>query len=144
MKNLIVLVFCLLSIMVSAQSEAKNCYDSYADKFEERGANQVSDGWHEHVIITVRTGNDAQCLVGKVKVENGSVKVMHIGFADGTYEKDPIRKTWKHDKVSSPVIENGISKTMITVDNELYNVIFPKSIKPKKKQYQAAPSADDL
>lgn len=145
MKNLFIVLFTIFSIALSAQeADEKNCYQKYADKFEERGANEIEDGWHEGVIITIRTGNDAQCLMGKVKVEGGNVVAMYIAYADGTYEKDPIRKTWKHDNISFATVENGISKTLITVDNELYNVIFPKAIKPKKKSYQAAPSADDL
>lgn len=144
MKNLLAALFVLSISLLNAQTESKNCYHSYADKFELRGANPIENGWHEGIIITIRTGNDAQCLLGKAKVEGQLVKAIYIAYADGTYEKEPVIKTWKHDDKFMPIIENGISKTMITVDNELYNVIFPKSIKPKKKQYQAAPSADDL
>jgi hypothetical protein len=41
-------------------------------------------------------------------------------------------------------IINGISRAAVTVDDEIVNVIFIKQIKPPKKKFESAPSADDL
>ena len=68
---------------------------------------------------------------------------MFMRYADGTYESKPIQKAYKHEDEQA-FITNGISKTRITVDDELINVIFRESIKPPKKQYSTAPDPDDL
>ena len=39
-------------------------------------------------------------------------------------------------------IENGMSRTMVTVDDELITVLFVKSIRPKKKKYVKAADPD--
>lgn len=48
----ILLSFLLLgsALLMNAQTQpALNCFEKYAKKFEERGANNVEDGWHEGV-----------------------------------------------------------------------------------------------
>ena len=43
-------------------------------------------------------------------------------------------------KFEAPMtIVNGISLTMLTMDDDLINVIFPKTLKPKKVGYTSAP-----
>lgn len=141
MKILFTILFSLVTMLSFGQDD-RNCYDKYADKFQERGAFEVEDGWYENVIITFRKDDHAECLFGKVKVENGAVTVIYLKYADGTYEENPIKKKYKHEDPAT--IVNGISKTKITEDNELINVIFVKSIKPPKKKYSEAPNPDDL
>ena len=117
-----------------------NCYDKYAKKFEERGANEVEDGWHDDVVVTFRKGSNADCLIGKVLVEEGKITQIQIANADGTYE-------WYKKKFKTAIaftITNGISATQITVDDELINVIFVKHIRPPKKKFMVAPDPDDL
>lgn len=136
----LILPFCLILMLTSAQDEELNCYQKYAKKFEERGANDVEDGWHEKVVITFRQGSMADCYFGKVRVEDGAVTQIYIKNADGSY--DLFKKQFKHE--TKATITNGISKTLITVDDELINVVFRGHIKPAKKKYLTAPDPDDL
>lgn len=117
-----------------------NCYQKYAKKFEERGAKDVPDGWHEEVVLTFRQGSNADCLYGKVRVEKGIITQFHIRNTDGTY--DMYTKQFKHE--TKATITNGISATLVTVDDELVNAIFRKFIKAPKKKAAAAPDPDDL
>jgi len=136
------LVLSFVSTTVFAGGEdGSNCYEAYNKKFTERGANDVKDGWYENVVITFRQGNQADCVLGKVQVEKGSVTQMYLKNVDGTYQI--FTKKWKHDN-STSTISNGISKSRLTIDNEIINVIFTTSIKPPKKKIAIAPSADDL
>ena len=66
----------------------------------------------------------------KVQVEKGAVTQMYIKNEDGSYQI--FTKHWKHEEKA--VISNGISKSRITVDGEIVNIIFVKSIKPPKKK----------
>lgn len=113
-----------------------NCYQTYAKLFEDRGANPAVDGWADNVIITVRKGTEADCFVGKVRILKDTVADMFIKFSDGDMERFQ-KKFKKFDKATT--IINGISTTMVTIDDELVNIIFPDLLKPKKKAYQRAP-----
>ncbi len=121
---------------LSAQDN-KSCYQKYAHVFEVRGSKSIEDGTHENVIVTIRKGSFADCFVGKVKVVNGFVVLnsIQLSFVDGSFEKFD-RSYQDKDPV---VITNGISKTMITKDEELVNVMFVDAIKPKKKAFKRAP-----
>jgi len=140
MKKLILsAAFIASSAIISAQ-ENSTCYQKYAKVFEVRGANTVEDGIHDNVIISIRKGSFADCFVGRVKVEGGIVdqKTMQMSFVDGSFE--PFRRSYKYD---DPIeIINGISKTMVSNDEELVNILFIDAIKPKKKAYKRAPEPD--
>ncbi len=129
-----------ISSTIFAQGEALNCYQKYAKKFEQRGANEVSDGWDEDVVVTFRQGSTSECLMGKVKVEKGIITQIYLRNTDGSYEI--YTKQFKHETKAS--VTNGISKTLVTVDDILVNIIFRKSIKPPKKKVTVAPDPDDL
>ena len=110
----ILLSFLLLgsSLLMNAQTQpALNCFEKYAKKFEERGANNVEDGWHEGVVISIRKGSVAECIPGKVKVENGRIVAIYRQFSDGTFEETPMKKTYKSG--SEIVIVNGISYSIL-------------------------------
>ena len=143
MKNLVFgLILSVFSVSVLAgEGNSYNCYEAYNKKFAERGANEVKDGWYENVVITFRQGNQADCVLGKVQVEKGSVTQMYLKNIDGTYQI--FTKKWKHEN-SKSIVSNGISKSRLTIDNEIVNVIFTTSIKPPKKKIAVAPSPDDL
>ena len=143
MKKLVFgLILSVFSISVLAgDGNSDNCYEAYNKKFAERGANEVKDGWYENVVITFRQGNQADCVLGKVQVEKGSVTQMYLKNIDGTYQI--FTKKWKHEN-SKSIVSNGISKSRLTIDNEIVNVIFTTSIKPPKKKIAVAPSPDDL
>lgn len=144
MKKLLIAltVLPLFSILVAATPAGSvgSCYDRYAKKFEERGADEVDNGWHEGVVITFRKGSNADCYVGMVRVEEKKITQLKIRNSDGTYEL----YTQKFKAGGDFVISGGISTTQITMDDELVNVVFVKHIKPPKKKFTAAPDPDDL
>lgn len=135
MKN--ILTISLLLIGSATYCQTQTCYQKYAQVFELRGANEVKDGTHENIIVTIRKGSFADCFIGKVKVENGVIQInsLQLSYVDDSYE--PFRRTYKSTEAVS--IINGMSKTMITEDDELINIMFVDAIKPKKKAYKKAP-----
>tara|TARA_R110002049_G_scaffold16388_8_gene65350 strand:- start:6540 stop:6971 length:432 start_codon:yes stop_codon:yes gene_type:complete len=137
MRTLLIAALTLLSTSFSTAQEGSNCYQDYAKVFETRGADEVADGTYDNVVITIRKGTFADCFIGKVTVEGGKINGnnIQIQLIDKTFEQ--LEKKSKYDKFLN--ITNGISKTMVTVEDELINVMFVKSIKPKKKAYNRAP-----
>ena len=119
----------------TTSAPASNCYTRWEEKFEERGATEVKDGVYDDVIISVRSGPEAQCYSGKVEVKDGKIISMSRKLADGTYEAYKPKLKYEIPMV----ITNGISATLLTMDDDLINVIFPKTLKPKKVGYTAAP-----
>lgn len=138
-KKLILPALFLFTFAVNAQPPSQNednCYQTYAKLFEERGANTVAEGWADNVVITIRTGNEADCYIGKVRILKDTIADIFIKFSDGDMER--LQKKFKKFEKTITVL-NGISTTMVTIDGELINVIFPDLLKPKKKAYQRAP-----
>ncbi|KAA3646966.1 MAG: hypothetical protein DWP98_09750 [Bacteroidetes bacterium] len=136
MKNLLIVLALILSANLSAQSD-QTCFQKYAKVFEMRGADPVSDGTYKDVIVTIRKGSFADCFVGKVVVKNGAIdrNSIALSFVDNTFE--PLRRSFKDSDVVN--IINGMSKTMLTDDEELINIMFVSAIKPKKKAFKKAP-----
>lgn len=118
-----------------------NCYLKWAQRFEERGAFDVEDGSYTNVIITFRNGSNANCFNGKTDVKDGKITGIYLKMEDNSYEQ--VKRKWKYE-IKDLTIVNGISKTLITVDDELINVMFVKKIKPKKKGYEKAPDPGDF
>ncbi len=136
MRHFLNLALIIAFSSLTAQSTT-TCYQKYAKVFEVRGANEVPDGTYEEVIVTIRKGSFADCLIGKVKVKNGIIdrNSIALSFVDGTFE--PMHRSYKNNE---PVtILNGMSKTMLTDDEELINILFVNAIKPKKKAFKKAP-----
>ena len=131
----------IVSIAFSQNSPQVTCYAKYAKVFEKRGAKDVIDGTYDNVIITIRKGSMADCFYGKVTLKNGEIDYqnMYLKFEDATFEK--LDLTFKNEKKSISIV-NGISNTVVTEDEELVNVLFEKSIKPKKKKYAKAAEPD--
>ncbi|MDQ3046322.1 MAG: hypothetical protein M3R27_02160 [Bacteroidota bacterium] len=137
-------LFLAVSLVTVAQTKKSddetNCYLKWAQKFEDRGADDVADGTYEDVIITFRNGSGAECYNGKCEVKEGKVKLMFIKMEDGSFEQ--VKKKMRYD---FPVtITNGMSKTVLTLEDELINVLWVKKIKPKKAGFvKAAEPTDD-
>lgn len=137
----------LLIIISSAHSQTKvdntkiDCHQKYAQVFEKRGATEVTDGIYDDIIITFRKGSSADCFYGKVKVQQGKINTyeMYLKFEDNTYEKIQRKYRYPEEEVT---IEGGMSRTMVTVDDELITIMFVKNIKPKKKSYVKAGDPD--
>ncbi|MCX7729285.1 MAG: hypothetical protein N2203_07435 [Bacteroidia bacterium] len=121
----------------NTKKDEMNCYNKWAAKFEERGAEEVKDGVYTDVIVTVRYKGNATCYSGKVEIIEGKVGKFYILLEDGTY--DEFKKTWKNNSNKDKKIINGISETMITIHNELVNILFPSKLKPKKPKPRMAP-----
>ena len=147
MKKIITTLTLILSVNVAIDAqigkkteEESNCYLKWAQKFEERGAEDVADGSYADVIITFRNGSDAQCYNGKCDVKDGKITAMYLKMEDGSFEL--VKKKLRYD---FPItITNGMSKTVLTLEDELINVLFVKKIKPKKAGFvKAADPGDD-
>lgn len=145
MKKIVTIaaLFAGLSINTYAQSakavDESNCYLKWAQKFETRGAEDVADGTYADVIITFRNGSEAECFNGKCDVKDGKIIAMYTKLEDGTYSI--VKKKLRYE---FPVtITNGISKTVLTMEDELINVLFIKKIKPKKAGFEKAPEPTD-
>ncbi len=135
-KFLITASFLICSVFLNAQ-ESATCYQKYAKVFEIRGANDVEDGTYDDVIITIRKGRFADCFLGKATVKNGEVvkNSIKLSYVDDSFES--LNRSYKYDEPIT--IVEGISKTLLTNDEELINIMFVGSIKPKKKALKRAP-----
>jgi len=118
-----------------------NCYNKWAAKFEDRGAEEIKDGVYEDVIITNRQGSKATCNNGKAEVREGKIVKFYVLLSDGSHEE--VKRTWKNKSNENVTIINGISKSMISIHNELVNVLWPNKIKPKKAKPTSAPDPTD-
>jgi hypothetical protein len=125
--------------VLRAQSEEASCYSQWAKAFEVRGADDVKDGWHDGVVISIRSGSRTKCFTAKVEVTNQVIKEIFIKFVDGKFEL--YKPDWKYPEQTASII-NGISKTLQTKDDELVNLIFINHLKPKKKAFELAPLPD--
>ena len=139
--TLICLSLGLSNFSFAQAEEESNCYLDYVRVFEERGAFEVEDGSHDNVIITFRYGSTAECYNGKADVVDGQVVAMYLRLEDGSFEE--LKRKYKYE-IKEITVKGGISRTIITPIDELINVLFVKTIKPKKKGYEKAPSASDL
>lgn len=150
MKKTITTLFTVLALSASVKAQnaagtkapesETNCYLKWAQKFEDRGAEDVADGVYTDVIITFRNGSEADCFNGKCEVKEGKIVAMYIKMEDGNFEL--IKKKLRYD---FPItITNGMSKTVLTFEDELINVLFVKKIKAKKAGFvKAAEPTDD-
>lgn len=133
------LYFILTLLLISGSFSAQDlftCYDEWRKVFENRGADPVSDGEHDNVVVTVRLGDEAMCYTGKAIVKNGLIVKVFLYFDDETAEEEPYE--WETIEFQWTVY-NGISKTRKTKDDEMVNIMFTDLIKPKKKKLKEAP-----
>ncbi len=136
-------IFIGFAIIANAQNtsnEETNCYYKWAKKFDERGAEEIADGSYLDVIISFRSGSEAECFNGKCDVKAGRVTTMYLKMEDGSFEV--IKKKPRYDNVPL-VITNGMTSPYLTIDGELINVLFVKKIKPKKASFQKAAEPTD-
>lgn len=143
MKKLLLLTALTLGFGAFGQEKTPelNCYNKWAAKFEERGADPVKDGVYENVIVTIRQGSKATCYNGKVEVHGGYITQFWILLNDGSLEE--VKRTWKNASDKNVNIVNGISKSMVSVHGELINVLWPAMIKAKKAKPTLAPDPTD-
>jgi hypothetical protein len=143
-KLLFAVTVLLTTTQINAQNEEPReltCYNKWSQKFDERGAEEVEDGVYTDVIITSRIGSKANCWSGKAEVRNKKLVKCWIIKEDNSF--DEVVRTWRGNSNKDVTIINGISTSMITVHNELINVLWPKKIKAKKAAAKKAPDPTD-
>jgi hypothetical protein len=143
-KILLVVTVLLTTVQIQAQNEEPReltCYNKWSQKFDERGAEEIEDGVYTDVIITSRIGSKANCWSGKAEVRNKKLVKCYIIKEDNSEEE--VTRTWKNNSNKEVTIINGVSTSMITVHNELINVLWPKKIKAKKAAAKKAPDPSD-
>src|SRR5690606_24459708 len=108
MRKLLLLTAVFISLNGFGQDKQVelNCYNKWAAKFEERGAEDVKDGVYEDVIVTNRQGSKATCYNGKAEVRNGIIVRFYIMLNDGSHEE--VKRTWKNNSEKDVNIVNGI------------------------------------
>ena len=143
-KLLIAVTLLLTTAQIKAQNEEPReltCYNKWSQKFDERGAEEVEDGVYTDVIITSRIGSKANCWSGKAEVRNRKLVKCWIIKEDNSEEE--VTRTWKNNSNKEVSIINGVSSSIITVHNELINVLWHKKIKAKKASDKKAPEPTD-
>ncbi|MDF3029219.1 MAG: hypothetical protein K0S23_3526 [Fluviicola sp.] len=140
MKNILLAILTLtLGFSASAQDD---CFKKLEEAFSKRGSYTVADDMHRNVIVSFFTPEGTECLTGKARVENGSVVSVFLQYDDGTYYL--LEKKFYNAKKTSPIVTNGISEMIFTVDGEKFRVVFIDKLKPKAKSYKQANLPDDL
>ncbi|MGE0567188.1 MAG: hypothetical protein AB7O73_04505 [Bacteroidia bacterium] len=144
-RKIIALVALVVAFTGGVQAQKSksdlSCYNKWAMKFEERGAEDIKDGIYTDVIVTSRLGNKAVCYSGKAEVLKGKLVKFYTLLSDGQY--DEVKRTWKNKSNDDVSIINGMSNSMITVHNEVINVLWPSALKSKKAKPILAPDPDE-
>jgi hypothetical protein len=135
----------LLPVMqLSAQNSSKqddddSCYRKWYRIFKLRGADEVTDGEYDNVVISFRQGTHGNCYYGKCVVKKGKVKEVYIKVIDGKYEKVEM------DPKEDILIANGISDAIVAKlkgERQVLNVIFKDKLRPKGNSFEQAPDPD--
>jgi hypothetical protein len=129
----------------NAASTETTCFNQWQRAFEMRGAFDIKEGWHENVVVSIRNASSTNCFTAKVLVEKNVVQRIFLMYVDGKYEL--FTPSPKGDKERQQMtISNGMSRPLITIEEDIINVIFPESLKPKKPEFKKAPPPplDDL
>lgn len=141
MKNILLAVL-TLTMGYSVSAQEGDCFKKLEDAFTKRGSYTVADDMHRNVIVSFFTPDGTECLTGKARVENGAVVSLFLQYDDGTFYL--MEKKFYNAKKTSPIITNGISEMIYTVDGEKFRVVFIDKLKPKAKSYKQANLPTDL
>jgi len=131
---------------VQAQTEkaVHICYNQWSKAFDARGSEDVADGWHDGIIVSIRyQSGKNDCLLGKVEVKDQKIITIYLKDVDNQSElfKPEAKKNIKDNTLKIP-LGFGISTTLRQNDDSMVNIIFKDKLKPKKKSYQQAPLPD--
>lgn len=121
------------------QDDDDSCYRKWYRIFKLRGADEVTDGEYDNVIISFRQGTHGNCYYGKCVVKKGKIKELQIKVVDGKYEKVEI------DPKEDILITNGISDAIVAKlkgERQVLNVIFKDKLRPKGNAFEQAPDPD--
>jgi hypothetical protein len=137
-------VMMISSIGIFSQSTDENndqesCYRKWYKIFQLRGADDVTDGDYDNVVVSMRQGVHGSCYYGKVTVKKGILTSIEIRIIDGKFEKVTF------DVKEDYTIENGISETIVAkLRGNRYelNVVFKEKLRPKGNSFDQAPDPD--
>lgn len=137
-------VMMISSIGIFSQSKDENndqesCYRKWYKIFQLRGADDVTDGDYDNVVISLREGIYGNCYYGKVTVKKGILTSIEVRIVDGKYEKVSF------DVKDDYEIKNGISETVVAkLRGNRYeaNVVFKDKLRPKGNSFDQAPDPD--
>ena len=134
----------------TAMVASPNCYKQWYDAFSSRGAKPVTDGTQE-VIITFKSGESCQCLMGKVEVAAGKIKPpLYVQTENGDYKTfSSLGKKLDPDFISAEgdqlyKITDGMSVLFKTADNEYGRLFFFKFVNKGTQANKKAPTPDEL
>lgn len=136
-KLYMLFIMVILGSSFSAQ-ELFTCYDEWRKVFENRGVETIEDGIHDNIVVTVRSEKGTECLIGRVEVVASLVTKLYIYFDDNSYEE----VVYEFKKKEPWSFYNGITRTRVTENDEMINILFTDRIAPKKKKQKVAPKPD--
>ena len=146
MKRIVFTLTFVTIVTTGALAQATSsgtCYDEYFSLFRARGAKKVTDG-DQKLIIALKKDNIGRCFMGKVAVKNGEiVPPVYIEKADGTFEEFKGDLSPAFANVSLDMrrkIEDGMTTTLITAENETLKGFFIDFLADKPKANKLAPS----
>lgn len=141
MKKCLLLSLMLLTYL-GAFSQAEDCFKRLEEAFAKRGSYTIADDMHRNVIISFFDAEGSNCVAGKARVENGTIVSIFLQYKDDTYEL--LDKKFYNAKKMAPVIVNGISEMIYTIDGEKLRIVFIDKLKPKAKSYKEVLIPTDL
>src|SRR5258705_197740 len=110
----------------------------------QRGAKKVTDG-AQPIVVALKRDNISRCFMGKVAVKNGEiVPRVFLEKADGSFEEFKAEFSPAFANVSLEMrrkIEDGMTITFITIENESLKGFFITFLNDKPKANKLAPSA---
>lgn len=153
MRSVLFVFIFLLSTGLFAQTKPVSsaaCYKEWYTLFKERGAKPVTDGTQD-VIISLRSGDYANCFLGKIEVANGKlVSKLQIQKMDGSFEEFDRKVSSNYQNAEGVLkeeirdITNGMSFPLTLTDGEVIRLFFYKFLADKPKANKKAPSPSAL
>lgn len=136
MKKTLLIALSLFILTGLTAQEDQGCFDRLSKAFKERGSYSVADDMHRNVILSFFSPGIQECLVGKVRVENGFITSIFIQYVDGDFYL--LDRKFANGEGNPPSIKNGISEMIYVEDGQKIRVIFIDKLKPKQRAYKAA------
>ncbi len=145
MKRIAFTLTLVATAMMSAMAQTSNtgnCFDEYFSLFRQRGAKKVTDG-DQAIVVALKKDNIGRCFMGKVAVKNGEiVPPVYIEKSDGSFEEFKPEISPAFANVSLEMrrkIEDGMTITFITSENESLKGFFINFLADKPKANKLAP-----
>ncbi len=141
-RHLLILIVLFISGISYSQTATSDCFKRLEEAFAKRGSMSIADAIHTNVIICFFEDGNSRCISGKVRVENGTITSIFLQNEDNSYEL--MDKKFYNVKKTAPIIINGITELITTIDGEKLKIVFFEKLKPKKQNYKEINLPDDL